>query len=140
MQQFLAESKRVGPERSHVVRQRASRVEEPIGGHHSVDKPYLERFLGVDPSAGEGHLAGAPMPDCRSYRGKHDDGEQSDADLTHAELRAFGRDHDVACRHDAAPTGQRVAVGCADHRFGHRADRRHQRDPAVAAVVESEGR
>src|SRR3954468_24733655 len=84
---------------------------------HAVDQPPVERLLGRDPLAEEGHLERARLADrCRYERRRAAVGHQADVDEAQVEVRARGGDDQVA--------GEREGGADAD---GRPVDRSHDR-------------
>ncbi len=89
---------------------------ERVRGHDAVDQPDPLTFRGVDEVAGQQQLPGPLLADQERHQQRH--GRRPVADLRLTELRALGRDDEVAGHRELEAAGQRIPMHLRDHGLG----------------------
>ena len=118
----LASATARGPDFSSSSTRRVHRRVEVLLRHRRADQPDLQRAHRLEALAGEEQLARRRLADLGHHVGRDHGGQDAQAHLGEAELRAQRGHRDVAGRHQPRAAAQGRAVHARHHRLGRLVD------------------
>src|ERR1019366_2946824 len=123
---LLPDGERDGARLRDARRELPGFLTERARGHDAVDEPPLRRRPRVDRIPGQKHPEGALAADGAGQRDHRSRAEEPDPDAWGREPGVFGRDREVARRHELASGRGGETLNLGDDRLRNRLDLRHQ--------------